>query len=452
MKNGKRRRSYLSLQIITDLMLMYGSYMLGISLFNLLHRHHYGMGVVLPLMPVLLLVGLVLFDVFHLYDVKRLDGPGTFLAVMLSTMLANAVLVVIAYGFNLTDLPAKLFIYAWLIQIVLFSVGRWIRNRLYRRINPLQKILLLTNESESVVLRETWKSKLKKDYQLYQEASSLEEITDQDWTEADVLLLGQGLSESEKEKAWQQSLLYQLPVMFVPSLPHILLHRAKLMQIDDVLLFRMEPKNLIMEERIAKRLMDLVVSLLLMLVFSPLLLLVALAIKLEDKGPVLYSQERLTKNVKPFWIYKFRTMRVDAEKESGPVLASRDDGRITKVGRFLRSTRIDEFPQLINVLKGDMSLVGPRPERPFFVETYQRTIPHYGERFRVRPGLTGLAQVEGRYQTKPEDKLTYDLLYLFNYSLLLDLRILLQTMQVVLSPYQARGLEENAGFEERPNG
>lgn len=189
-----------------------------------------------------------------------------------------------------------------------------------------------------------------------------------------------------------------------------------------------------------QRVVDLIVSALLFLIFLPSWVVVAIAIKLESKGGVLYSQERVGKGGKIFRIYKFRSMYADAEKRGGPQLATQNDPRITRVGRILRKTRIDELPQLFNVLKGNMSLVGPRPERPYFVEKYRREIPNYILRLKVKPGLTGYAQVESGYDETIEDvkiKLAYDLYYIEHAdSWKLYFWILTKTIWVVLT---ARG-------------
>jgi sugar transferase (PEP-CTERM system associated) len=189
-----------------------------------------------------------------------------------------------------------------------------------------------------------------------------------------------------------------------------------------------------------KRMLDIAVSLVLLVVFSPFLIGAAIAIKLDDRGPVLYSQERVTRGEHKFRIYKMRTMRTDAEK-FGAVWAEARDPRITKVGNFLRQTRIDEMPQLINVLRGDMSLVGPRPERPNFIEQLATQLPLYNERHLVKAGLTGWAQINYPYGASLDDarsKLSYDLYYVKNFSILFDLLILLQTLRVVLWPSGAR--------------
>jgi len=171
---------------------------------------------------------------------------------------------------------------------------------------------------------------------------------------------------------------------------------------------------------------------------SPLLALAALAVRLESGGPVLFVQERLGLGCAPFRLVKFRSMRTDAEAASGPVLAEADDPRVTPVGRWLRRTRVDELPQLWNVLRGEMSLVGPRPERPEFAGEFLKEEPLYRHRFVVKPGLTGLAQIHGRYDTDYRQKLRYDLIYIGGMSLGADLRLLAATLRSVLTARGAR--------------
>jgi lipopolysaccharide/colanic/teichoic acid biosynthesis glycosyltransferase len=173
-------------------------------------------------------------------------------------------------------------------------------------------------------------------------------------------------------------------------------------------------------------------------ILSPVLLLSALAVLLTMGWPVLYVQERSGRHLRPFKLLKFRTMVRDAERESGPVLATEDDTRVTPVGRFLRTYRLDELPQLFNILAGQMSFVGPRPERPYFTDRFCTEIPGYRERFRIKPGVTGLAQVSGDYATTPERKLKYDLIYLYHQTLSMDLQIVVDTVRVVLTGRGAR--------------
>lgn len=188
-------------------------------------------------------------------------------------------------------------------------------------------------------------------------------------------------------------------------------------------------------ERI-KRFMDLVLSVIGLTITAPVVGFAALLIKLDSPGPIIYSQKRLGKGGKVFKIYKLRTMRCDAEKKSGAVWAQKNDPRITAAGRLLRKTRIDEIPQLLNVFKGDMSIVGPRPERPELVLTLKKAIHDYEKRLMVKPGITGLAQVKHKYDESIEDvktKVRYDLMYMQNMRLSTDLRILAETFGVVLT-------------------
>ena len=193
--------------------------------------------------------------------------------------------------------------------------------------------------------------------------------------------------------------------------------------------------------RTVKRLLGLFLSALMLVLFSPLMLLVAVAIKLDSRGPVLFSQERVGEHEKIFVLYKFRSMYTDAEKESGPVWATKDDPRITMVGKIIRKLRIDELPQLWNVFKGDMSFIGPRPERRFFVDKLKKTIPYYRERFSVKPGVTGWAQIKYPYGASEEDaleKLKYELYYVKNMSLVIDLMVFFHTIKIVLLGRGAR--------------
>jgi len=227
----------------------------------------------------------------------------------------------------------------------------------------------------------------------------------------------------------------------IPSTYEIFLSSADVKQLDDLPVLeviKLFPSNGV---TVVKRAIDIVLSALGLIILSPLMIIVALAIKATSPGPVLYLQERIGQGEKPFMLYKFRTMIDNAEESTGPVLASEDDPRITPIGKFLRATRIDEIPQLWNVLKGDMSLVGPRPERPFFIEKFKKEIPGYEYRHLVKPGITGLAQIAGKYSTTADDKLRYDLMYIGNLSLMQDIKILLQTVPVVMNSSAAEGVE-----------
>ncbi len=244
---------------------------------------------------------------------------------------------------------------------------------------------------------------------------------------------------------------HRVRVYFVPKISDIFVKGAEEVNIFDTPIFLCKNVGLTIEQKIVKRIMDIVISSIVLLLTSPFMLLTAIAIKLEDKGPVFYSQQRCTKNGKCFMLHKFRSMYVDAEKIGGAQLAKKHDARITKVGGFIRMTRIDELPQLINVLKGDMSFVGPRPERPEFVKENCKKIPEFQYRMKVKAGLTGYAQVFGKYNTSFLDKLKLDLLYIEKYSILLDIRIIIMTLKVIMMKENAEGVFESAEDEIEEN-
>lgn len=211
--------------------------------------------------------------------------------------------------------------------------------------------------------------------------------------------------------------------------------------VDDIPMQRVTRMLLTAEQRVLKRILDIAVAGTALIILSPVMLITAVMIKLDSKGPVLYSQERVGLYGKTFFVHKFRSMKQDAEAKCGPVLAAEGDPRITKFGRFMRATRLDELPQLFNVLKGEMSIVGPRPERPFFVKQFIAQKPEYDYRHNVKPGITGLAQIAGKYNTSAYDKLIYDLLYIQDFSVKTDLMIMLQTFKVLLTKSSTEGVQ-----------
>ena len=222
----------------------------------------------------------------------------------------------------------------------------------------------------------------------------------------------------------------------------ILIRGAESLHLFDTPLLLYRNNGLNFEQRFVKRTMDIVVSLLMLIITSPIFLCAAIAIKMYDGGPVFYRQARYTLNGKVFNIYKFRSMIVDAEKDGKSQPATDHDPRITPVGRVLRATRLDELPQLIDILIGNMSLVGPRPERIEHVDKYSEDIPEFKYRLKVRGGLTGSAQLYGKYNTSPYDKLQLDLIYIQNYSIFLDIRLIFMTLKIMFMKESTEGFSE----------
>ena len=226
----------------------------------------------------------------------------------------------------------------------------------------------------------------------------------------------------------------------VPKISDIINRSSDDLNLFDTPLLLSRNEDLKIEQLFAKRMMDVVCSFLGLLISSPFFLIIAFLIKATDRGPVFYKQIRLTRNGKEFEIYKFRTMIQDAEKDGHARLASEHDDRILPVGRFLRATRLDELPQLINVLKGEMSMVGPRPERPELVAEIEKELPEFPYRLKVKAGLTGYAQIYGKYNTTAYDKLKLDLTYIRNYSFFLDLKLMIMTPKIMLMKESTEGV------------
>ena len=230
-------------------------------------------------------------------------------------------------------------------------------------------------------------------------------------------------------------------VYLTPKVSDIILKSSETLDLFDTPLFLMRNYGLTIEQRLIKRLLDLIVSMILLVAASPFMLITAAAIHVYDKGPVFFKQKRLTKDGREFYVYKFRSMIVDAEKDGVARLAASNDSRITPVGKVIRATRLDELPQLLNILKGDMSLVGPRPERPEIAREYEREIPEFSYRLKVKAGLTGYAQIYGKYNTTAYDKLKLDLMYIEGYSILTDLKLIVATVKILFMKESTEGVE-----------
>lgn len=227
-----------------------------------------------------------------------------------------------------------------------------------------------------------------------------------------------------------------------PKISDILIRSSENIHLFDTPLLLLRNSGLSFEERFVKRLMDLVVSVVVILVTSPVMLIIAIAIKLYDGGPVFFKQKRCTLDGQVFEIHKFRSMIVDAEKEGKSIPASEKDPRITPVGNIIRATRLDELPQIFDILSGKMSLVGPRPERIEHVEKYTEDIPEFVYRLKVKGGLTGYAQIYGKYNTTAYDKLKLDLMYIQNYSILLDIKLILMTIKIIFMKESTEGFDK----------
>lgn len=265
----------------------------------------------------------------------------------------------------------------------------------------------------------------------------------------DLIVLGSDVGAEKRDWLQRYCDARHKQLCLLPDCAAIELRSAQFSTLGDIPLLFRPNRAQCLEKRCAKRALDVAVASTALLLTAPLWIVVAALIWLEDGGSVFYRQTRVGREEQLFSIYKFRTMREDAEARTGPVFSTQNDDRTTRIGRFLRATRLDELPQLYNVLKGEMSIVGPRPERPVFVEKFKREIPGYSARHAVKPGITGAAQVAGKYDTAAEDKLIYDLLYVRSAGVAVDLRLMLQTLKVLLCKSAAAGVKPAGEENER---
>lgn len=261
--------------------------------------------------------------------------------------------------------------------------------------------------------------------------------------EYDAVIIGD-VPSHERNRLMKECFGASIRSYTVPKISDILLNSSAELNIFDSPLYLSRNDGMKIEQKVLKRLIDILFAVCGLILTSPFWAIISFLIKCTDHGPVFYKQVRLTKDGKEFEIYKFRTMIQNAEEESGARLASEHDDRILPVGRFLRLTRLDELPQLINILKGEMSVVGPRPERPELAAEIEKEIPEFSYRLKVKAGLTGYAQVYGKYNTTAYDKLKLDLTYIRKYSIWLDLKLILMTPKIMLMKESTEGVKENS--------
>jgi len=391
---------------------------------------------------------LFFFNIYHLYSVSpRTKWDDQFYSIVLAVSLTLMLSISLTYISANYAFPRSVFLLSGVIQVVLLTSWRYLLWRASKKALGLQKAVIVGSGQETLEMAERfadfpeshinivgvisdvsgtveqWESRFKALGSLEELEKALKSI------ECEIVIITPGLDAAIKEKA--VCLCYSLgkEVILIPALYEVLLIKASLNLIDDIPVFGVKDSN--GESSFIKRVLDLLVAAAAFVITFPVMVVIAVIIKLDSPGPAIYKQERVTKGGRVFILYKFRTMVQDAESSTGPVFALEEDQRATRIGRILRLSRLDELPQLVNVIKGDMSMVGPRPERPFFVEQYVKEIYGYENRHRIKPGITGIAQIAGKYNTGPREKLVFDLLYAKRNNVLVDLQILLHTVKIL---------------------
>lgn len=383
----------------------------------------------------LLVIYIVLFCLFfQLYGAYRIGDQKVNMIVYsnwLSMFMTNVIICCILFLIGRGSLPIAPIIMLTFVDAVIIFIWGHLANKIYFKLFPPRKVVCFyEGDYPAMLVKEL--NGLKKKFNLtgvyaFDQCGDIEATA-----QGAQALIFYHLSEEKSAKLMKFCMMKRLRYYLFPTIGDVLLKTSETIFLFDMPLFLARNEGLTLRQKFCKRIFDLISSAIMIVILSPVMLIAALLIKLEDGGPVIYKQIRCTENGREFEIFKFRSMVMNAESKGGPMLASKNDPRITKIGHYIRKFRIDELPQLFNILLGDMSLVGPRPERPDFIKQYSEDLPEFICRMNVKCGLTGYAQVMGRYDTSPEDKLKLDLMYIQMYSIFFDIKILLMTVKIVL--------------------
>lgn len=432
---------------LIDLAIVYSSIFLSYYLFkdtlNDFTGNYYAF---LAIWPYIGISYLIISHIFELDKAKDFTIFGVTYTVTLTIIILLCATMAISFLAREFAYPRSILLFSSALQILFISLWHWFTNSMYRAANEKKTVLIIgyrKSKDLAYKLLESngmW-SKIR--HVCEPVNSKILEYID----ECDVTFLAEDVDENLKQDIVRYCVKKNKIMLYEPKNPEILLFNARFTQVDDTPVLDVKELYIPSGSEIIKRGMDIFLGSLAVIIFLVPFIFVYLFLKIGG-GSAFYVQERVTRGGEIFKIYKFRTMVENAEAISGPVLAQDVDKRITKLGHILRATRLDEIPQVFNILKGDMSIVGPRPERPFFVEQFCQEIPEYNLRHRVKAGLTGLAQVQGRYNTTVRDKLKYDLLYINGYSLALDIKLVFQTLNILLRSNSTQGLRDAKDLSE----
>lgn len=363
--------------------------------------------------------------------------------VFLSLFISTCFTIIINFLLELDLLSVASTAFAFVVQLVLFTFYKLIAYLFFKRKN-IKNVMIFGPRKDIEKYLSKFINYLPMNRKLkcvYYEKNDNDESVFRAIDMMDMVYVTPNTSAKMKNKLLSYCIAEkEIEFCMIPILYEVGITNASLETVDDVFIYRLNTMTMSLEERFFKRLLDIILSLIGLILSIPFFIIIPILMKLFDKGPVIYKQERATINNKSFMLYKFRTMKVNAEEESGAIWSQRNDTRITKLGKYLRKFRLDEIPQLINVLKGEMSIVGPRPERPIFIDQFVAEHPEFRYRVNVKAGITGYAQIYGKYDTAPEDKIRFDLYYIRNYSFWMDIKLILLTIKTIFDKDSTRGV------------
>ncbi len=394
------------------------------------------------LLILFLVIYAYLAHIYEGYSVSTSKKNDIVLSQTLSIFITDCLMYVLTYMLA-RHLPNPLpLLGVFISQIIISFIWTWLVSGWYFAAFPKKKTTIIFDDRPELDLL-IQKYGLDVVYDVHRKINVKDVISNLLILDDSDVIFFSGVHSHDRNVIIKYTLNKKTENFIIPRIGDVLMHGAKKVHMLHLPMLMVQRYNPTIEYTFIKRLFDLVVSLICLIVFSPLMIITAIAIRISDGGPALYKQVRLTKNGKKFKIYKFRSMRMDAEKDGVARLSTGDsDTRITPVGRIIRRFRIDEFPQLFNVIAGDMSLIGPRPERPEIAEEYMKKLPEYNLRLQTKAGMTGYAQIYGKYNSTPYDKLQLDLFYTINPSFIEDIRIIFSTIKILFIKESTDGIEE----------
>lgn len=425
------------------------------AIFLIVWMNFYNAGIVLPfhlkghwmMLAVYIIILVVFLYIYGGLEFGYLKCTSIILSEILAVVCTNILMYLIISLLSARIAEIRPLILMTGVDAIVIILLANIITQLFRRIFPPRRLIVLYEEYEPSNMQ--YKLGQRNDRYIIEDTKCIKDLSWDILTDLiknyDAVLI-YDVHSVERNKILKYCYAESIRVYITPKISDILIRGSEDINLFDSPLLLMRNIGLTFEEKLLKRIMDIIISLIILIITSPFMLIIALCIKLYDGGPVMFRQDRCTIDGKVFSIHKFRSMIVDAEKEGKSIPATDKDPRITPIGHFIRKTRLDELPQMIDILYGNMSIVGPRPERVEHVKAYTEEIPEFEYRLKVKGGLTGFAQIYGKYNTTAYDKLKMDLMYIENYSLLLDIKLIFMTVKVMFMK------ESTEGFETDQNG
>jgi len=393
------------------------------------------------ILPYLVVAFVILFFVYRLYEVEETDFYEIFLGIVFTSVIILFLAFALSFFVRAFAVPRTLVLSAFIFQMIFLFLVHYIVYKIYLSIlPPISMLIVSSNGSRASEVKEyisglrnqiVFGNFLFDNNHLDEDIVKLNELIDK----YEVFIIDNALPASYKDQLLKLLVYKNKPVYIIPDIYELLLLNSTIHLIEDKMFLKINFGGMSRIDSIMKRTLDIIVSSFALVVFSPVILIVSIAIFLDSGRPIYYLQERVGLNGKRFRVIKFRTMIQNAEKNTGAVLSNANDPRITRVGKFLRRSGLDEIPQFFNVLRGDMSVVGPRPERPEIIQKIKEKVPDYDMRLKVKPGITGFAQLAGKYDTPFEEKLKLDLTYSKQRFLILtDIYVILNTVKLFFLP------------------